>query len=185
MKKITTIILALVSLTAMFGTIGCSSDPVTKPSTTDTTDTTDTDTVVIKTVFNQIKVGLEFYDLDISEASSFAVYNAASNTTLLFVKGNDPVFGDADFNLEFPGNMTETFTTHNDGGLTFDCGTGALGDIQRQEYSADNSAFTAIITEYGAVGEQVKGTFSGVVKIGTNSVNVTEGKFDVVRIADE
>ena len=106
-------------------------------------------------------------------------------TQHFFVKGNDPVNGDADFNLKFPGNLADTFTTHNDGGLRFDCGTGTIGDIRRQEYSADNSAFTAIITEYGAVGSKVKGTFSGMVKIGTNSVNVTEGKFNVVRISDE
>ena len=164
----------------MFGTTGCGTDPVIKPTTADSADT-----VVTRTVFNQMKVGLVLYDLNLSDEESFAVYNATSNTTLLFVKGNDPVNGDADFNLKFPGNLADTFTTHNDGGLTFDCGTGTIGDIRRQEYSADNSAFTAIITEYGAVGSKVKGTFSGVVKIGTNSVNVTEGKFNVVRISDE
>ncbi|MGK0369691.1 MAG: hypothetical protein ACJAYZ_001565 [Bacteroidia bacterium] len=181
MKNITIIILSIVSLAAMFGTTGCGADPVTKPAA----DTTDTDTVVTRTVFNQMKVGLELYDLNLSDEESFAVYNATSNTTLLFVKGNDPVNGDADFNLEFTGNMADTFTTHNDGGLTFACGTGTIGDIKRQEYSADNTALTAIVTEYGAVGAKVKGTFSGVVKIGTNSVNISEGKFNVVRISDE
>jgi len=180
MKNITIIILSIVSIATMFGTTGCGTDPVTKPTTSDSADT-----IVTRTVFNQMKVGLVLYDLNLSDEESFAVYNAASNTTLLFVKGNDPVNGDADFNLKFPGNLADTFTTHNDGGLTFDCGTGTIGDIRRQEYSADNSAFTAIITEYGAVGSKVKGTFSGVVKIGTNSVNVTEGKFNVVRISDE
>ena len=96
MKNITIIILSIVSLAAMFGTTGCGADPVTKPAA----DTTDTDTVVTRTVFNQIKVGLELYDLNLSDEESFAVYNATSNTTLLFVKGNDPVNGDADFNLD-------------------------------------------------------------------------------------
>jgi hypothetical protein len=42
---------------------------------------------------------------------------------------------------------------------------------------------TIIVTEYGAVGDHIKGTFSGVVKNGKTgqSVNITKGKFDVIR----
>ncbi len=182
MKKIATILLALVSLTAMFGNTGCGSDPITKPSILDTAGT---DTIVPRTIFNQMKVGLKLYDLAISDEASFAVYNVGTNTTFIYVSGNDITNGEADFNIKFPGNMTDTFTTHNEGGLVFECGTGTIGDIRRQEYSADNSALTAIVNEYGAVGERIKGTFSGVVKIGTNSVNLTGGKFDVLRRPNE
>ena len=62
----------------MFGTTGCGTDPVTKPTTSDSADT-----IVTRTVFNQMKVGLVLYDLNLSDEESFAVYNATSNTTLL------------------------------------------------------------------------------------------------------
>ncbi|PCJ67190.1 MAG: hypothetical protein COA58_02405 [Bacteroidetes bacterium] len=181
MKNFSLILFALTAIS--FGTTftGCGpdNDPV---IITDTTTTGGNEDPVFA---NSLKVGFVQYDLTTVDDKTFGVYNTASNLTYISVFGNDADEGDADFNIEIPGTDTGTFTTHNAGGGVFECGTGTEGDIKRQEYSADNSEFTIKVTEYGAVGEKIKGTFSGKVKRGTNSIDVPKGKFEVTRSPNE
>jgi hypothetical protein len=179
MKNFSIILIALVALTFGSTITGCG------PETT--TPTVPTDTVVDPgpTFTNAVKIGFVDYELDLDNDRTFGVYNQPSNKTYISVFGNDASEGNCDFNIEFPGQTTGTFTTHDGGGAIFECGTGTIGDIKRQEYSADNSEFTVIVTEYGAPGEMRKGTMSGNVKRGTNTIDVPTGKFEVMRPNDE
>lgn len=183
MKKITILFLAAIVFAAMFGTTGCGPEPVTQPTPVDTTSTEDT-TDTYKGI-NTITVGLKPYNLTISAAASYAVYNKAANTTYIVVSGTDKTNGVASFKIEATGDKTGTFTTQSNGGLVFDCSTGLPEDVRFQEYSAANSNFTTTITEYGAVGERIKGTFSGTVKIGASSVEISNGQFDMLRKPNE
>ena len=66
-------------------------------------------------------------------------------------------------------------------------GAGEEGTIYREEFSASGSTMNIEVTEYGDIGEHIKGTFSGIVKNGrtSHSVNITKGKFDVIRRDDQ
>ncbi len=160
---------------------GCSDDPV-APKPVDTTDTTGggEDPIV-----NGFKIGFDQYDLTTEESKTYGVHNKAANRTYVYVAGNDGKNGDADFDFEFPGNMAGTFTNQAGGSVMFSCGTGTVGDIKREEFASDAALFTVVVTEYGAVGEMIKGTFSGKVKKGTNTFDVSKGYFEVERLADE
>ena len=180
MKNFSIILFALAALTLGSTITGCGPEPTTPTVPVDTTKDNPEPTFT-----NSIKVGFVEYDLNLDEDRTFGVYNVPSNSTYISVFGNDGTNGDVDFNIEFPGNTTGTFTTHDGGGGVFECGTGTIGDVKRQEYSADNSEFTIVVTEYGAPGEMIKGTMSGKVKRGTNTIDVPNGKFEVVRAIDE
>ena len=161
---------------------GCSDTPVT-PKPVDTTDTTGGGGG--EPIVNGFKIGFDQYDLTIEESLTYGVYNKAADRTYIYVSGNDGKNGDADFDFEFKGNMAGTFTNQSGGSLVFSCGTGTVGDIKREEFASDAGLFTVVVTEYGAVGEMIKGTFSGQVKKGTNTYNVSNGYFEVERLADE
>ena len=180
MKNFSIILVALAALT--FGTTitGCGPETTTPTTPVDTTDNNPEPTFT-----NSLKVGFVQYDMDLDKERTFGVYNTGGDKTYISVFGNDADEGDVDFNIEFPGKTVGTFTTHDGGGAVFECGTGTEGDIKRQEFSADNSEFTVVVTEYGAVGEKIKGTFSGKVKRGTNTIDVPNGKFEVTRLIDE
>lgn len=162
---------------------GCTDTPVAPPAPVDTTDTTGgggEDPIV-----NGFKIGFDQYDLTIEKSLTYGVYNKAADRTYVYVAGNDGKNGDADFDFEFPGKIAGTFTNQSPGSVMFSCGTGTVGDIKREEFASDAALFTVVVTEYGAVGEMIKGTFSGKVKKGTNTYDVSKGYFEVERLADE
>lgn len=49
----------------------------------------------------------------------------------------------------------------------------------------DFTNITFVITTYGGVGDTIEGTFSGTIFDGVSTMTVTNGKFEVVRIADD
>ncbi len=49
----------------------------------------------------------------------------------------------------------------------------------------DFTNITFVITKYGAVGSTIEGTFSGTIFDGASTMTVTNGQFEVVRIADD
>jgi len=79
--------------------------------------------------------------------------------------------------LVFPGNQTGTFSwVSGDFGLVF-----ALSNPQRVYFPVSGST---TVSSYGAVGSNVRGTFSGTVtRLGTNeTVTVSNGQFSATRI---
>lgn len=169
--------MVVVAATFSVSNTGCS-DPV-EPTPTDTTDTTDTADPIV----NSFTIGFDQYDLNLIESETFGVYNTAADRVYIYVSGNDSKNGFADFNIEIPNDSLGTYDTRN--GAVFEVGTGTKGDVRREEFSADNSTLTVVLTEYGAVGEKIKGTFSGTVMRGIQSVQIKNGKFEVTRIDDE
>lgn len=179
MKNLAFVLLVIAAATIGLNNTGCSE--VVEPTTpTDTTDTTETGLVLD----NRFTLGFDTYTIDEDENTTSGVYNIAADRTYIFAAGNDPKNGDADFNIEFPGDSVGTFTVKDDG-IVFECGTGTKGTVKREEFSADNTNLTVIVTEYGAVGEKIKGTFSGKVMKGINSLDIKNGSFEVERSPDE
>lgn len=170
--------MAVVAATFSVSNTGCS-DPV-EPTPTDTTDTTGNNTDAI---VNSFKLGFDQYDLNLVESETFGVYNKAADRVYIFVSGNDARNGDADFNIEIPNDSLGTYDTRD--GAVFEVGTGTRGDVRREEFSADNSSVKITLTEYNPVGEKIKGTFSGTVMRGIQSVQIQNGKFEVTRLQDE
>lgn len=182
MKKIT-LFLLLFSVASLIMTTGCGSDDTTTTPTDNNQDSTST-----VTIDNQIQIGLELFKLNEETDRTFGEYDMRDTSTYISVFGNDPNYGDASFNITFPGQTTGTFVTVNGSSdVDFQAGAGEEGTIYREEYSASGSTMTIVVSEYGAVGEHIKGTFSGVVKNGRTgqSVNITKGKFDVIRRDDQ
>jgi len=176
------LILLIVSAAALTMTTGCGDDTNTTP-TNNTQDSTST-----VTIENQIQIGLELFKLNEEVDRTFGEYTTSETSTYISVFGNDQNYGDASFNITFPGESTGTFVTEEGSSVVdFQAGAGEEGTIRREEYSASGSTMTIVVTEYGAIGEHIKGTFSGTVKNGRTgqSVNITKGKFDVVRRDDQ
>jgi hypothetical protein len=178
MKNIT-LILLLFSAAALTMTTGCGSDDTSTTPSDNTQDSTPT-----VSIENQIQIGLELFKLNEEVDRTFGEYTTRDTSTYISVFGNDANYGDASFNITFPGQTTGTFVTEvGSSDVDFQAGAGEEGTIRREVYSASGSTMTIIVTEYGAVGDHIKGTFSGVVKNGKTgqSVNITKGKFDVIR----
>ena len=182
MKKIT-LILLLTFTAALIMTTGCGSD-----DTSSTPNNNNQDSTPTVTLENQIQIGLKLFKLNEETDRTFGEYDTRDTSTYISVFGNDANHGDASFNITFPGQTTGTFVTVNGSSdVDFQAGSGEEGTVRREEFSASGSTMTIIVTEYGAIGEHIKGTFSGVVKNGKTgqSVNITKGIFDVIRRDDQ
>jgi hypothetical protein len=180
MKKISLLAFILLAVGFLFSTTGCDDDTPPEPPVVPV------DTTEVVELNNQMKVGFDLYKLNINEVLTDGFYSTGDNTTVINVSGNDGTQGDADFTLTFPGKTTGSFSTQGMGELaTFEAGTGAIGDVRRIEMNAGITPFTIEVTEYGAVGEKIIGTFSGTVKnTNSQSIEITEGKFEVTREND-
>ncbi len=177
MKNISIVLLVIIAATFGFSNTGCK-DTTTDPDPVDTT-TTDT-TSNSKLV--KFTLGFDAYELDVDASGTYAVYNVAANTTYIYAKGNDGKLGNGDFEMEIDSNTTGTYTTAS-GAAYLGLGTGE--GVRREEFTSDDGGITIVISEYGAVGGKVKGTFSGKVRKGINSYDVKNGSFEVVRKPDE
>ena len=183
MKKIT-LILLLFSATALIMTTGCGSD---EDPTTSSNNNNPQDSTPTTSIDNQIQIGLELFKFNEDIDRTFGEYNSRDTSTYISVFGNDPNYGDASFNITFPGQTTGSFVTVvGSSEVDFQAGAGEEGTIYREEFSASGSTMNIEVTEYGAIGEHIKGTFSGIVKNGRTgqSVNITKGKFEVIRRND-
>ncbi|MDA8886839.1 hypothetical protein N9I68_04605 [Bacteroidia bacterium] len=180
MKNISFILFVLAALVVGTGTTSCGSDPVTLPST----DTLTEDTTIVEELNNQIQIRFDLYKLNLNVSETDAYYNIDEGKTVVAVVGNDVDYGNANFLIKFDGKSTGTFTTQNNGGGSFEAGIGE--GIKREEFNANSSDLTISVTEYGEVGEMIKGTFFGKVKnINSQSVEVKNGKFEVTRTKDK
>jgi hypothetical protein len=119
---------------------------------------------------------------------SEATYHTSSQNTSCNNTGTGPS-GAVYLDLYFPGNATGTFTLHGTPGYV----DGYINIIsQNKQYqgsnSGNNNQLSITVTEYGAVGEKIKGTFSGSLSRwdGNNWVYVTisNGKFSYTRVQD-
>jgi hypothetical protein len=181
MKNIT-LLLLFGAAVALSLTTGCGTDDTPTKPTNNTQDSTPTSTIT-----NQIQIGLELFKLNENADKTFGQFDSGDSSTYISVYGNDGTNGDANFNITFPGQTTGTFTTVvGNSDVDFQAGAGEEGTIYREEFSASGSTMTIVVTEYGAIGEHIKGTFSGQVKNGRTgqTVNITKGIFDVVRRDD-
>jgi hypothetical protein len=182
MKRLRYIILAMMIAPMLIISNGCGDDPVTLPDTTDT--------IPKDTAGAGFKVGFDIYELVINDDQTDGHYRAADNKTLINVVGQSEkadggvVEGKGEIELEFPGNIAGSWSQANMDEITIELATGVLP--MRTEYSYDaNSNMIITITEYGEVGEKIKGTFSGLLKSGINQRDVRNGFFSVTRSADQ
>mgnify|MGYP001597766732 CR=1 FL=1 len=136
---------------------------------------------------NKVRVGLKDYSIVEEAARTNSTYAPGKDETAIIVFGSDNTHGDIDFQITFKGKSTGTYTSSEigDKGMVFGLGTGTEGDVRRQEHDASSTTLTVIVTEYGEVGNRVKGTFSGQVKnVNGQTVNISDGEFQVTRKAD-
>ena len=182
MKNLSFIIFVFAALLVGSTITGCGGDdPVPTPMTgnTDTTEET--------SAKNQVTVGLVAYNnIETETERTVARYNSTSDVTEIILYGSDPTNGAIDFNIEVPGQTAKLFSREDNDGTAFQIGTGIIGDLKRKEYSALTTPFTITVTEYGAVGGRIKGTFSGKVKNNNTgqTLDISKGVFDIERKAD-
>ena len=183
MKKLQYFLLALMVAPLFMVSNGCGGDEaVTPPDTTDNT--------VKDTAGAGFKVGFDVYQLVLDQNQTDGHYRAADGKTIIFIVGRSKkadqgvVDGKGEVELTFVGSAPGSYTQANMDDVTIELATGE--HPTRTEYSYDaNSKMVINITEYGPVGGQIKGTFSGTLKTGINSRDVRNGFFTVTRTADQ
>ena len=180
MKNITFILLVIGTVAFMGSGTGCTTE--TPPDTTDTTDTTDS-TGGGNNLENSFRLGLDDYDLTTVANLTSATYNKAANKTYIFITGNDAKNGDATVIMEFNGKTTGSFVANAADTAKFEMETGS--GVTKEYFDANGAGVTMVVTDYGDVGGTIKGTFSGNVKKGINTLAVSKGKFEVERSPDE
>jgi hypothetical protein len=182
MKKFSLILFIAVAAIIGTTTTSCSDDTPVQPNNS-SSDTT----ITGAEAKNKLRVGLKDYAIVEEAARTNSTYISGKDETSIIVFGSDDTNGDIDFQITFKGKSTGTYSSSEigDNGLVFGLGTGTVGDVRRQEHEASSTTLTVIVTEYGGVGEQVKGTLSGQVKnVNGQTVNITNGEFEVTRKED-
>jgi len=140
-----------------------------------------------ETFTNSVTVGLQGYEIVTEAARTNCSYSPSKDQSAIIVFGTDADAGDIDFQITFDGKATGTYSSQGMGAenVIFALGTGTEGDVRRQEHEASTTNLTVVVTEYGEVGEKVKGTFSGQVKnTSGQTINITKGVFEVTRKED-
>jgi len=182
MKNLSFILFVFAALVVGSAVTSCGGDDIVPVASTDTTDNGGGSTVTFQ---NKVTVGLFAYEIAEDPARTYANFNSSKGNTEIIVYGTDKNNGAVDFNIVFPGKTAGVYLRENEDGTVFQIGTGVIGDLKRKEYSALTTNFTITVTEVGAVGGRIKGTFTGQAKSSAGqTINITKGEFDVVRRAD-
>lgn len=176
--------LAIASLLAVGFFLSQCDDKTTPPVVT-----TPVDTTAPKPV-NKFRAGFEVYNLDINADLTFGAYNKSSGQTEIQADGVSSknsipgaVSGPGDFKITFEGSGVGTYTQASGKFVNLEVGTDV--GVKRNEYGTDDkSAVVITVTEWGAVGGRIKGTFTGTLKTGINSIVIDQGVFDVLRKPD-
>lgn len=162
---------------------GCGDKEPTPTTNNNTTDTTDNDTTETATVF--LNVGFTKYDIVTDKSFSEANYISGNNITSVYfignsLKSNTPI----QIQLEWPGKTTGTFL-QADGKVDMTVDVENSSSPRYKQYDQDTDSKSEItITEYGAVGEMIKGTFKGRLKANLSGEEIS-GSFSVVRGQDQ
>lgn len=180
MRKLQYVLLAMMLAPLFIVSNGCGDEPV-EPK--------DSIPVVTDTAGAGMKVGFDKYALVLDDNQTDGHYRAADNKSIIYIVGfskkadGGVVDGKGEIELQFPGKAIGNFTQAVDD-IVIEVATGE--PPTRTEYSYDaNSNMVINITEYGAIGDKIKGTFSGKLKSGINSRDVRDGFFRVTRSADQ
>ncbi len=171
----------MASVATLFVLTKCDDKPVT-PTTTTPKDTTSQNTVI-----NKFRAGFEVYNLDVIKDLTYGAYYVSDDETVIQISGisvknsvQGAVDGPGDVILHFPGNKTGTFKQADGKDVDLQIGTGE--GIKRNEYGTEAGSNVIItVTTYDAVNGRIKGTFSGTLKEGINSIVIDQGQFDVLR----
>jgi len=115
-------------------------------------------------------------------ATGFAVYSVPDDFTVGIAAGDNN-----SLNISFPGNSTGSFSLPNDN-IMFSTSINS-----KQYLSTENLQIT--VTQYGGVGQKIKGTFSGTAKrfvfnevtqtVDEFEVTITNGNFEIQRNPDQ
>lgn len=108
------------------------------------------------------------------QTADTATYMYALKSGYSLSSTNAPVGGM--FMIGFPGSTTGTFDETDNAGMSW---LNAAGD------DFDSSFIDIVVTNYGAVGDSIDGTFSGTLDDGGSGMIVTEGSFHVLRLAND
>lgn len=180
MKYIKALVLMAMIAPAFIAITGCGDDPeppVQKPDTTNN----NTDPIIL----TSFKMGLYSYELVVNQSKTTANYNNASDLTKIVITGDDASRGKTEVKIDFPGKTIGTFKQADGAKVLLEITTNKSDPIKEVTYQTDPETNLIIgITEYGAVGDTIRGTFSGKLKVGINSYQVQNGKFAVVRKGD-
>ncbi|MBE2219151.1 MAG: carboxypeptidase regulatory-like domain-containing protein [Ignavibacteria bacterium] len=106
--------------------------------------------------------------VSLASAVSLGIYYTQDTITGVTCAAMDTV----SFSLVFPGKTTGLFTEQS-GALTY-----------KTLNSAAAKTLTINVTEYGAVGDHIKGTFAGTFMSQAGELTITDGKFCVIRQPD-
>lgn len=183
MKNLKYLLLAFMISPMFLINVGCGDDD-TPPIIQDTTDT-----VVADTPAFGFTVSFQNYQLVLDANQSSASYRKDLDESLVTLVGYSTkgesgatITSKAELELTFPGK-TAGIVTEQTTGFTLEIATGE--GAKRVESSSDiANSMTVTISEYGEVGEMIKGLFTGELKSGINSRAFTKGYFNIERDAD-
>ena len=183
MEKLKYVLIALLLSPLFIAQVGCSDDEVPPTPPADTT-TTEIDTPRVG-----FTVSFQNYQLVLDDNQSSASYRKDLDQTEIVAVGYSTkgesgasITSKAEIELVFGGKTTGLYT-ENSTDFSFEIATGE--GAKRVESSSDNTTPCAVtVTEYGEVGEKIKGTFTADLKSGISSRTFSKGFFDMVRDSD-
>ncbi len=180
MKNVKYLLIAMMVAPMFFVGTGCGPDGDDTPIIVDTTPT------VIDTPRCGFTVSFDNYQLVLENDASGAYYDMATNKTTIEVVGYSTkgvgeatITSKAEVELSFNGKDTGMMD-QNTVGFELRIATGE-GTKLIESTSDVTNALTVNISEFGEVGELVKGTFTGKLKTGINSRDFSKGYFEVTR----
>jgi hypothetical protein len=102
------------------------------------------------------------------------------------VTGSSATTGDSTMlTIVFPGSSTGTFPFGDTAGVVISRGTGS----SQRGFVSGLGGGQIVVTTYGAVGGSITGTFSGklyeVTNLGVDSVTVSNGSFNALRVTNQ
>ncbi len=167
------------SLVGLFAFASCGDDGGDPPANSDNNKDT-TPTVVIDSTNGFILGDDQYFVANINSTNSYASFNDGENNTSVYVTGTDQAGDPVTINITFPGQSKGTWNFSEGNTIT------ALSIKKfsaEQLYASDISDPDGklIVTKYGAVGETIEGTFSGLFKQSISSILVSNGTFKIVR----
>lgn len=159
---------------------GCGPEPT--PTPVDTTD----NKVELDSPTAGFTASFDNYQLVVDQSKSLANYQDAAKRTSIVIVGESHkghagsnISDKAEIEIVFDGDKKGVFTEASPGFLcSIKTGEGAK---ETEFQTSGGSSFILEVTDYGAPGEMIEGTFSGTLKAGISSKQFSKGYFKIKR----
>lgn len=157
----------------------CGDDAGDSPKKNDVPQDT-TPTVVIDSSNGFILGDDQYFVANLSKTNSSVSYDENDNATTINISGTDLDGEPIIINVKFPGQSTGSWM-FEDANSTTALSIRKFNNTKLYASDPSDANGKLVVTKYGAVGETIEGTFSGLFKESISSIEVSNGTFKLER----